>query len=89
MSEYAKLAGAAGDQYLATLSESQEAFLKSLTPYQEWLATLPKMPAPAFAADFPTLHEIGEANFAFTNKLLKQQKKFFEKLFETTAPAAS
>ena len=89
MSEYAKLAGAAGDQYLASLSEGQDAILKSLTPYQEWLASLPKMPVPAFAADFPTLHEIGEANFAFANKLLKQQKKFFEKLYDTTTPAAS
>jgi hypothetical protein len=89
MSEYTKIAGSAGDQYLSALAESQETFLKSMAPYQEWVASLPKTPAPAFAADVPTAQEITEANFAFANKLLKQQKKFFEKLYETTVPAAT
>ena len=87
MSEYAKIAGSAGDQYLAALAESQETFLKSMAPVQEWASSMPKMPTPAFAADVPTLQEITEANFAFMSKLLKQQKKFFEKLYETTVPA--
>lgn len=88
MSEYAKIAGSAADQYLAALSESQETFLKTMAPYKDFVSSLPKAPTPAFAADVPTLLEITEANFAFANKLLKQQKKFVEKLFETTVPAA-
>ena len=89
MSEFTKIAGSAGDQYLSALAESQDTFLKSLTPYQEWMQGLPKMPSPAFASDVPTFKEVTEANFAFANKLLKQQKKFCEKLFESTVPAAS
>lgn len=88
MSEYAKLAASAGDQYLAALAESQETFLKAIAPYSQWTMQQPKAPAPGFAADLPTPLEIVEANFAFAGKLLKQQKKFYEKLFETT-PAAS
>jgi hypothetical protein len=89
MSEFVKIATTAGDQYLTALSESQETFLKAMGPYKEFVSTMPKMPAPAFAADVPTMQEVAEANFAFANKLLKQQKKFVEKLFETTVPAAS
>ncbi len=89
MSEFTKIAGSAGDQYLSMLSESQETFLKSMAPYQEWVSSLPSMPKPPFADDIPTPMEITEANFAFFSKLLKQQKKFVEKLYATTAPAAS
>ena len=89
MSEYAKIAAATGDQYLSALSESQEAFLKAMAPYQEWISKLPSAPAPAFASDFPTVHEIAEANFSFANKILKQNKKFFEKLYQVSTPAAS
>lgn len=89
MSEYTKIAGSAGDQYLAALAETQETFLKSIQPYQEYLKSMPKMPAPPFAADVPTPQEVTEANFSFANKLLKQQKKFFDKLYETTTPPAA
>jgi uncharacterized protein YqiB (DUF1249 family) len=47
---------------------------------------MPQTPAPAYMADFPTMAEITEANFAFANKLLKQQKKFAEKLFTAASP---
>ena len=46
---------------------------------------MPSMPTPAFAADLPTPQEITEANFAFATKLLKQQKKFADKLFATSS----
>lgn len=85
MSDYVKLATEAGDQVLAGLAESQEAFLKNMTPYTEWAATQTKMAPPAFSADLPTMHEMMEANFAFASKLLKQQKKFTEKLFAAVA----
>ncbi len=89
MSEYSKIATSAGDQYLAALSESQETFLKAMSPYRDWVSNLPQAPAPAFASDLPTPQEVAEANFSFATKLLKQQKKFVEKFFEATVPAAS
>jgi hypothetical protein len=86
MSEYAKFATNAGDQYLAALSEAQDTYLKSMTPFSQWTSALPKTPASSFAPDMPTMAELAEANFAFASKLLKQQKKFAEKLFATTSP---
>jgi len=81
MSEYVKLASEAGDQVIAGIAETQESFLKAMAPYTEWAATQTKMAPPAFSADLPTFQEVTEANFAFASKLLKQQKKFTEKLF--------
>ena len=57
-------------------------------------AKLPPMPPvetpPAFADKFPTPQEVTEANFAFAQKLLKQQKSFAEKLLAaSTAPSAA
>lgn len=86
MSEYAKLATAAGDQYLDALAETQENFLKSMEPVVEAMSKLPSMPAPAFAVDLPTPQEMTEANFAFANKWLKQQQKFADRLFSMPAP---
>ena len=86
MSEYVKLATNVGDQYLATMSEAQDTFLKSMTPFTQWTSTWPQTPASRFAPEMPTMEEITEANFAFTSKLLKQQKKFAEKLFATASP---
>ena len=81
MSDYVKVATETGDQVLAGIAETQESFLKAMAPYTEWAATQTKMAPPAFSADLPTMQEITEANFAFAAKLMKQQKKFTEKLF--------
>lgn len=81
MSEYLKVANEAGEQMLAGIAEAQDNILKSMAPYTEWAATQTKMAPPAFSADLPTMQEITEANFAFAAKLLKQQKKFADKLF--------
>ncbi len=89
MSEFAKLATAAGDQYLDAVAEMQENYLKSVAPVMDWMSKLPSMPAPAFATDLPTPQEMTEANFAFANKWLKQQQKFADRLFATPAPAAT
>ena len=88
MSEYVKLASGAGDLYLAALAEFQETVLKSMTALSDATPTGPKTPVPPFA-DFPTPLEVAEANFAFTEKLLKQQKSFAEKFLATTTPAMS
>ena len=88
MSEYVKLLSAAQDQYLAAVAETQESFLKAMAPFAEWASKLPAPATPAFAADAPTLQEVTEANFAFAQKLLKQQKKFAERLFTTTDSAS-
>ena len=89
MSEYVKYATTAGDQYLASLSEMQEAFVKGMTPFTQMTSTLPKAPAASWMPELPTMAEITEANFAFANKLLKQQKKFAEKLFSISTPEVS
>jgi len=89
MSNYVKLATDAGDQYLATLSEMQENFLKASSMFAAKFT--PPTPTfelpPAVAAVVPTPAEVTEASFAFAQKLLKQQKSFSEKLFATSAPA--
>jgi hypothetical protein len=82
MSNYVKLATDAGDQYLTSLAEMQENFLKTTTALAAKFppATPVVETPPAFAAAFPTAQEVAEANFAFAQKLLKQQKSFTEKL---------
>jgi hypothetical protein len=85
MSEYVKLATGAGDQFLATLAESQETFLKSLSAVSSsWTPVQAPVAVPAFAAELPTPKEVVEANFAFASKLLKQQKEFTDKFFAAT-----
>jgi hypothetical protein len=82
-----KLATDAGDQFLATLAEGQENFLKSIAAFS---TPPPAMAMPTFTAALPTLQEVSEANFSFVQKLLKQQKEFAEKLFAaSTTPLAS
>ena len=85
MSNFVKLATDAGDQYLAALTNNQEQFL---TFAKAFTASTPTATPPVAAgpvADFlPTPLEIVEANFAFTTKLLKQQKEFSDKLFAAT-----
>ena len=91
MSNYVKLATDAGDQYLASLAEIQETFLKATTAFAARFtpATAPAFAVPAFAApELPTAQEITEASFAFAQKLLKQQKGFAEKLLAGSTPAA-
>jgi hypothetical protein len=83
MSDYVKVATETGDQVLAGIAEAQDSIIKAMAPYTEWASTQTKMAPPAFSADLPTLNEMTEANFAFAAKLLKQQKKFAEKLFAT------
>jgi len=84
-SNYLKIATDAGDQFLSTLAEGQETFLKSLAT----LHTPPPAPAmPTFAAALPTIQEVTEANFSFSQKLLKQQKEFIEKLVAASAPVS-
>jgi len=89
MSNYVKLATDAGDQYLASLTELQETFLKNTAAFASRLPPVPAVETPpAFAAAFPTVQEVTEASFAFTQKLLKQQKSFAEKLVAASTPAA-
>jgi hypothetical protein len=76
MSNYVKLATDAGDQYLASIAEMQETFLKASAAF-----TLPVVDTTAALAAIPTAQEVAEASFAFAQKLLKQQKTFAEKVF--------
>jgi hypothetical protein len=90
MSNYVKLATEAGDQYLASLAEIQENFLKATTAFATRFApATPVTMPPAFAApEFPTAQEVTDATFAFAQKLLKQQKTFAEKWLAVGTPAA-
>jgi hypothetical protein len=81
---YLKLVNDAGEQFLTSLAEGQETFLKSLAAMSAPPPAAPPMP---FATSLPTVAEVTEANFSFTQKLLKQQKEFVEKLLAATTPA--
>ena len=83
MSNYVKQATDAGDQYLASLAEIQENFLKTTSAFAaRFTPVTPMVTPPAFAAapELPTAQELTEAAFAFAQKLLKQQKTFAEKV---------
>jgi hypothetical protein len=81
MSNYVKLASDTGDQYLASLAEMQENFLKASATF-----TLPTVDATAALAAFPSPQEMAEASFAFAQKFLKQQKTFTDQLFAASTP---
>ena len=81
-----KLLADAGDQFLAALAENQETFLKSIATLAAYRP--PTTPAP-FAVALPTAQDVTEANFAFAQKLLQQQKQFADKLFAAPLPAIS
>jgi hypothetical protein len=89
MSNYVKLATDAGDQYLSTLAEMQDTFLKATTTFASRFTPVTPVveTPPAFAAAFPSPQEVTEASFAFAQKLLKQQKSFAEKLLAASTPA--
>ena len=89
MSNYVKLATDAGDQYLASLAEIQENFLKASAAFaSKFTPVIPVAMPPGFAApDAPTAQEVTEASFAFAQKLLKQQKSFAEKMVAASTPA--
>jgi len=90
MSNYVKLAADAGDQYLTSLAEIQENFLKASAAFTARFAgTLPPMETPAALAGFPTAEELADASFAFAQKLLKQQKTFTEKVFAASTTTSA
>ena len=76
MSTYAKFAAEAGDQYLEAMGQSQDNFLNAITMSKAWAPAVPTAPL----ADYPTPQEIVDVSFGFTQKLLKQQQDFVEKL---------
>ncbi|MEO8466206.1 MAG: hypothetical protein ABI640_12755 [Gammaproteobacteria bacterium] len=88
MSKYLKMATDAGDQFLTTLAESQESFLKTVATLSTPPPPLPTPAMPAFVAALPTMAEVTQANFSFAEKLLKQQKEFIEKLTAGATPAS-
>lgn len=87
MMNYTKMFTDAGEQYLATLGEMQENFLKARSALAAKLPTPPAVENP-FASMFPSPQDMTEASFAFAQKLLKQQKSFAEKLLATSTPAS-
>jgi len=91
MSSYVKLATDAGDQYLSSLAEMQENFLKATSAFAAKFTPPTAIETPpafaAAAANVPTPQEVTEASFAFAQKLLKHQKTFAEKMLAASTPA--
>ena len=88
MSNYVKQATDAGDQYLASLAEIQENFLKATTAFAARFTPPTPIAIPGFVApELPTAQEVTEATFSFAQKLLKQQKTFAEKLLAASTSA--
>ena len=91
MSTYAKFAAEAGDQYLEAMESDAGQFPRRDGDVQVVGAAIPATPL----ADFPTPQEIVDVSFGFSQRLLKQQHDFVEKLIaaseartEPTTPRA-
>jgi hypothetical protein len=78
MSMYAKFAAEAGDQYLEAMGQTQDNFLNAIAISKTWAPAIPVEP------DFPTPQEIIDVSFGFTQKLLKQQQDFVERLIASS-----
>jgi hypothetical protein len=76
MSICAKFAAEAGDQYLEAMGQTQDNFLSAMAMSKAWAPAMPATPL----AEFPTPQEIVDVSFGFTQRLLKQQQEFVEKL---------
>ena len=76
MSTYAKFAAEAGDQYLEAMGQTQDNFLNAIEMSKQWAPAMPAAPL----ADYPTPQEVIDVSFGFTQRLLKQQQSFVEKL---------
>ena len=87
MSNYVKLATEATDSYFAALTETQDSFVKALAPFAAWVPAQPHVAAPGFA-ELPTMQETIEVSFSFTQKLLKSQQDFMEKLIAASTATA-
>jgi hypothetical protein len=81
MSTYAKFAAEAGDRYLEAMGQTQDNFLMAMEMSKAWAPAMPATPI----ADFPSPQEVVDVSFGFTQKLLKQQQDFVEKLIDTSA----
>ena len=80
MSTYAKFAAEAGDQYLEAMGQTQDNFLNAMALSKSWAPAIPAAPL----ADFPTAQEIVDVSFGFSQRLMKQQHNFVEKLIAAT-----
>ena len=80
MSNYVKIAEENGDRYLNALEKGQESFLKYVAAINQWA------PRPAGAyAGMSALRAFSSASFAYSERLLEQQKAFAEQFFAQAA----
>lgn len=84
MSNYVEVAGRTGDRYLAALADSQQRYLNLVASWSRWM---PKVPA--VRKQSPTWSELTGAWFAFSEKLLAQQKAYCEQVLSETAFASA
>ena len=78
---YLKAFTESGDRYLSAVADAQEQLLK----YMKLAADTSTTAAPFFFQPgvVPALGDISTANFEFTEKLLKSNQAFVERLFAT------
>lgn len=80
--EYIKAAAEAGEQFLTTLQEGQNAFLEAAGALASAAPTVPAVPTlgEGLVVELPSPREVAKVNFDFAEKLLAQQKSYVEKL---------
>jgi len=83
MSSYVTTASEAGDWFLERLAAYQEMWLNSVSTLNKYFFAAAPMAKP----DFSESIEVTKANFGFWEKLLLQQKKFAEALYQGAQPS--
>ena len=87
MSDFAKLAAEAAEQYLAAIQKIQATSLDTVarmaSAVPDAAKNLPPLQTPE---GLPTVGEVSEAYFDFTEKLIANQKAYTEKLLATVKP---
>jgi hypothetical protein len=75
MPDYLDSATAAGDRFLMNMARYQDAWLRNLAAFGLLMPRMTPMAWPGFIA----IREMSEAGFAFSEKLLEQQKSYAER----------
>ena len=93
MSDFAKQATEAAEQYLAAIQKIQDASLDAIARVtssipdvaKDAAKNVPSLPTPE---GLPTVEEVSTAYFDFTEKLVANQKAYTEKFLSAVKPEA-
>ena len=89
MSTFTDQASEAAETYLAAVSKVQDASLEAVSTFAANLPDASKALPALPANDLPTPEEITAVYFAFTEKLIANQKAYTERFFAAVTPSAS